>query len=265
MRRLSMMLAAALTIGASSASAQSQTPAGVPPAPGRFTVFLNGGIQAASQDVRRSTTFDLYEEQAQIEIVQNDIEGGGFVEIGGSYRFKELFGYSERLGAGLSYMFVSSSAGGAVNGSIPNPDVFDAFRPLTATADGLDHKEQVIHLFATWFMPMTEKLDVTFSVGPSFFNISQDFIRSVTFSETPPFDAVTVDSVELVNMKQNGIGFNIGADASYYVTRVSGFDVAVGASARYARGSADFDVTDNESVSVKGGGFQMAAGLRVRF
>jgi hypothetical protein len=260
MRRFPMMLATALmTIGASSAAAQTQTPAGVQPLAGRATVFLNVGLQIGSQDVTRSSTFSIYEEDARLDISQNDIEGGGFFEIGGSYRFMD------RIGAGLSYLGVDSKADGTVEGSIPHPLVFDQFRQLSGSASDLRHKESAVHLFATYLMPMTEKIDVTFSAGPSFFNISQDFIRTVTFSETPPFTSVTLDSVETARLKQNGVGFNIGADATYGLTRFMGFDVGAGAMIRYTRGSADFELNEGDEVSVKGGGFQFGAGLRVRF
>jgi hypothetical protein len=260
MRRFSMVLSAALiTIGASSASAQTQGPAGVPPAPGRFTVFVNGGFQISGQDINRTTTFDLYEEQARLDIVQDNIGGGGFFEIGGTWRVRD------RIGAGLSYSFLGSSGDSTVEGSIPHPLVFDQFRPLSASADALDHKERVVHLFATWHMPVTDKIDATFFAGPSFFNISQELIRSVTFSETPPFSAVTLDNVELVSLKQNGVGFNVGADATYGAMQVMGVDLGVGGMIRYTLGSADFKVTDDQTVSVKGGGFQIGFGLRARF
>lgn len=260
MRRFSIMLAGALlTIGASTAAAQAQSPAGVPPEPGRFNVFVNGGFQIASQDVTRSTAFPLYEEQAQIDFAQSDIGGGAFWEIGGTYRVRG------DLGAGLSYSFLSSSGNATVNGSIPHPLLFDSFRQLTASADDLEHKERVVNLFATWHMPLTERIDVTFSAGPSFFNISQEFIRSISFSETSPFNEITLDSVELAAMKQNGVGFNVGADATYHAMRFMGADLGVGAMIRYTRGTADFDVSDTESFSVTAGGFQLGGGIRVRF
>ncbi|MBA2302750.1 MAG: outer membrane beta-barrel protein [Acidobacteria bacterium] len=260
MRRFPKMLATALmTIGASSAAAQSQSPPGVQPLAGRATVFLNGGLQIASQDLTRSSTFSLYDEEARLDIAQNDIEGGGFVEIGGSYRFLD------QIGAGLSFMSVDSKGDATVDGSIPHPLEFDLFRQITGSESNLRHKETAVHLFATYHMPLTEKIDLTFSAGPSFFNISQDFVRSITFSEAPPFTSVTLDGVERTTIKKNGVGFNIGADATYGLTRFMGFDLGVGAMARYTRGGADFDVTDGESVNVKGGGFQIGGGVRVRF
>ncbi|HEY0875269.1 MAG TPA: hypothetical protein VGD94_17475 [Vicinamibacterales bacterium] len=260
MRRFSTVLAAALvSIGATGAAAQTQTPAGVPPADGRITVFLNGGFQVNSQDIGRTSTFDLYDEQARIDFVQDDVEGGGFFEIGGAYRF------GERLGAGLSFMRVTSDGGSVANGSIPHPLVFDQFRSFSVSADGLDHKENIVHLFATWLMPVTEQLDVTFSAGPSFFNISQGFIRTVSFTETPPFTNVNVDRIEIDSRDETAVGFNFGADASYSVGRFGNADLGVGANVRYSWGKADFDIAAGDELSVKGGGFQIGGGVRVRF
>lgn len=260
MRRFSTVFAAALlTIGASGAAAQTQTPAGVPPAPGRITVFLNGGFQAASQDIGRTSTFDLYDEEARIDFVQDDVEGGGYFEIGAAYRF------GERLGAGLSFMRVTSDGGSVANGSIPHPLFFDQFRTFSVSAGGLDHKENIVHLFATWLMPVTEELDVTLSAGPSFFNISQGFIRTVNFTETPPFTSVNVDRIEIESRDETAIGFNIGADATYDVGRFAGADLGVGVNMRYSYGKADFNIRAGDELSVKGGGFQIGGGVRVRF
>ena len=260
MRRFFTTLALTLSIGAGSAAAQTQTPAGVPPPVGRFTVFLNGGFQVAGQDVSRTATFDLYDEEARIDFQQDDVEGGGYLEVVGSYRF------GERLGAGLSYMHVTSSSDSTANGSIPHPLIFDQFRTFSVSADGLEHKEDIVHLFATWLMPVTEKVDVTFSAGPSIFNISQGFIRTVSFTEAPPFTTVNVDRVEIESRDETAIGFNIGADATYSIGRVLGnMDLGVGATARYAWGKADMDLSAGDSIEVKGGGFQISGGVRVRF
>ena len=259
MRRFSIVLAALVCVGAGEAAAQSQTPAGVPPAPGRFTLFLNGAVQSSSQEIARSTQFDLYEEQASIEITQNDIKGGGTIDVGGSVRLMR------NLGVGIAYTAVKSSGDGAIAGSIPHPLLFDTFRTLSATESDLEHKEQGVHVFATWRVPVTEKFDVTLSAGPSFFNISQDFIRGIQISETTPFTTVTLDSVELLTLKQNGVGFNAGIDAAYAIARAFGTQLGVGVTARYARGGADFAVTDSETVAIKAGGFQVGGGIRVRF
>lgn len=259
MRKFSIVLATAVAV-LSASSASAQTPAGVPPAPGKFTVSINFGFQAASQDVQRVSTFSLYEEEARVEIAQNDIEGGSFFDIGGNAR---LYG---NFGVGLSYNRVDSKGDGVVNGTIPHPEIFDSPRTLTASASDLAHEEQAVHVYATWFVPFTEKLDFTVSAGPSFFNVRQDFIQTVAFSENPPsFNTVTVDEVRQVTLKENTVGFNFGVDANYALTRAFNTDIGVGAMLRYTRGEADFAVNEGETIGVKAGGFQFGGGLRVRF
>ena len=219
-----------------------------------MTISANGGFQAGDHDITRSTVFPLYDEEGSIDITQTGIGGGGFFDFGANYRVRN------QLGVGLAFTFNSSEGEGTVNGSIPHPLFFDTFRTLTASASDLEHKERGVHVQATWHIPFTEDLDFTVSGGPSFFNISQDFIRRVTFSETPPFDTVTVDEVELLSLRKNAVGFNIGVDASYTITPMIG----VGVLARYTRAETDFDLNDNDSASVKAGGFQIGAGVRVR-
>lgn len=252
MFRSSIIAAVLVAVGATHAAAQQA--AGVPPAPGRLTVGASIGFQAGDHDITRSTVFPLYDEEGSIDITQTGIGGGSFFDIGANYRVRD------RFGVGAAYTFNSSKGDGAVEGSLPHPLFFDQFRSLTATAEGLEHKERGFHLQASYHIPFTEALDFTVSAGPSFFNISQDFIRRVTFSETPPFDTVAVDEVELLSLRKNAVGFNVGVDASYAVTSMIG----VGVLARYTRAETDFDLNDNDSASVKAGGFQIAAGVRVR-
>ncbi len=254
MLRSSVMLATVCVLAGAPQQAAAQQAAGVPPAPGRLTISANGGFQAGDHDITRSTAFPLYDEEGTIDITQTGIGGGGFFDFGANYRVRN------QLGAGIAFTFNSSEGDGTVNGSIPHPLFFESFRTLTASANNLEHKERGVHLQASWHIPFTEAVDFTVSAGPSFFNISQDFIRRVTFSETPPFDTVTVDEVELLSLRKNAVGFNIGVDASYTITPMIG----VGVLARYTRAETDFDLNDNDSASVKAGGFQIGAGVRVK-
>lgn len=255
MRRFLIVSAAALFVAAATNVYGQTTPAGVSAEPGRFTVSFNGGFQVSKQDVTRQTTFTLYDEQAQIDIAQTDIEGGGILDVGAAYRF------TRNLGVGASYTFLRSIGDATVTGSIPHPLLFDTFRTISHSATDLEHKETGIHVYATWLVPFTEKVDFTLSAGPSFFNVSQDFLRGITISEAPPFTSVTIDEVQMVSLKQNAVGFNVGADASYRITRMLG----VGVLARYTMGTAEFTLNEGDVAEVKAGGFQIAGGVRVRF
>ena len=56
-------------------------------------------------------------------------------------------------------------------------------------------------------MPFTDKVDFAFSAGPSLFNVKQELIRGVAFSEIPPnFTSVTIDSVDVSRAPRLGLG-----------------------------------------------------------
>jgi hypothetical protein len=261
MRKCVLLAAVLAATIPSSLAAQTKTPSQTKPKPpspypepARWFVHLHGGGQPGSQDVSHATDFDLYDERAHFETMQN-IDGGGFLDIGGAVRLYENYG------ASISYAGFSSA--GAVNysGSLPHPEVFDRPRSFNGSAT-VEHKERGVHLQAVWFIPYTDKIDFTVGIGPSFFSAEQGFVRGFTFSENPPdFNTVTIDSVDVVNVKESGVGFNFGATGTYAITSYIGASVML----RYARASLTFNVGDGQTADVDAGGFQLGAGVGVRF
>jgi hypothetical protein len=160
------------------------------------------------------------------------------------------------------YTSLKSSDNGTITGSLPHPLFFDRPRTFTTTVENLEHKEKAVHVQAILFIPFVEKVDFAVSVGPSFFTTTQDFARGVLFSENPPsFNSVTIDAVDVATIKESSVGFNLGMDVTYSVTPMIG----AGAMLRFTRSSADFSLADGVSTSVDAGGFQIGAGVRLRF
>jgi hypothetical protein len=222
---------------------------------GKAFVSVNFGIQVGDNDLDRTSTFDLYDETATVDI-QQTINNGAFFDVSAAYKVRG------NLGVGLAYDFVSNSGDGSVSGSLPHPQFFDQPRTFTASADDLGHSEHAFHFQAVWFVPFTDKVDFAISGGPSVFNAKQELIRGVTFSEVPPnFTSVTIDSVEVVALRDTGWGFNLGADMTYALTP----SIGVGALVRYSYGTVGFDVSDTETTDVTVGGFQIGGGVRFKF
>ena len=135
---------------------------------------------------------------------------------------------------------------------MPNPLIFDSPRTTTANVADLKHSERGVHLQVLWFFPITNQVDVSLSLGPSFISVSQDVVSTVTI---PPGtqNATPVVSTE----KKTGVGVNLGIDGTYLFTRNFG----AGGYLRYAGASVDLpSVAD-----LKVGGFQVGVGGRVRF
>jgi hypothetical protein len=210
-------------------------------------VTVNGGVQIGSHDLTTTQTYDLFEETATVTTASK-VKSGGLFDIGAGYRVWE------NVAVGLTYSFTSSQSNAAITGSIPDPRVFDSPRSISASASGLKHKENVLHFNATWMMPVTDKVDVGFSAGPSLFLVKQDVVSSVPTTEPGPAVGTPVISGE----SKATVGLNAGVDVTYLLSKKWG----VGGIARYTWGSAKFAGGDH---SLTLGGLQIGGGLRMRF
>jgi hypothetical protein len=210
-------------------------------------VNVSGGFQGGSGTLATATTFDLYDEQGTVASTQ-DVSGGGLFDVSAGYKVWR------NLAVGLGFSHSGSTSDAAITASVPSPLVFDQLRNVSASASGLKHSENTIHLMGTWMVPVTDKIDVGLSAGPSIFHVKQQLPSAVTVSEPGP----TVSSVSVNDATKTTVGINLGVDVTYLVTKRMG----VGGLARYTWGSADLDGT-SDSLTV--GGFQIGGGLRLRF
>lgn len=205
------------------------------------------GVQAPSRTLTTNTTFDIYGEQASQEATQ-DVGGGGFFDIAGGYKVWR------NLAAGVGLTFVGSKADLSVAARIPDPTFFDRPRSVSTTLTGAKYKETAVHLTGTWMMPMTEEFDIALQFGPTIFLVSQDVPGTLQVAEPGP----TVTSAALVKDDHTTVGVHFGVDATYLFTPRIGAGVLV----RYSVGSVD---VAGATESLKVGGFNIGAGVRVRF
>jgi Outer membrane protein beta-barrel domain len=213
----------------------------------RAFVNVNFGAQEASRSLDAGSEFSIYNEQGTLATTQ-PIDGGALFDIGGGYKVWK------NLAVGLSFTRVKSDADIAIAASVPDPNFFDRVRPLTATSSNAEHSEQAIHIQGTWVMPVTDKFDAAFSFGPTIFNVKQDVATAITVNEPGP----SLGSVTMTQEKKTAVGVNFGADLNYFFMPKIGAGLLV----RYAWGSTDLDAA-TESLTL--GGFQIGAGVRLRF
>jgi len=215
----------------------------------RVTASINFGAQARSGDFTQRLTPTIYDELALIDISQT-FESGPLFDIGGGVT---LFG---NLGVGLSYSRTAGDGVASVAAQIPNQLFYDQPRGASASADGLDHTENAVHLQVFYRYAASPKIDVTVGIGPTFFSVKQQLIDGIDVTEPTP----TI-SAKVVEASDSPVGVNFSADLTYMVTKSMGAGVLL----RYAAGSGDFATPSGSSVSLDVGGFQFAGGLRVRF
>lgn len=238
-KTLILMTCLALT-GASNAFAQMQ------PAPAtRGFVNVNIGAQPERRSLTTSATFPIYDETGTVSSDQR-VANGPFFDISGGVNVWH------NLSIGVGYSTFSSHGNSSVTGSIPHPLFFNQPRTTVQDATSLQRTEHGVHVMAVWLVPVTNKIDIALSAGPSFIQVKQQLVASVTVA-TGTQNFTPVVSNESGTVK----GANVGLDGTYMFTRRFGAGILI----RYAGGKVDLA----SAKGVKAGGFQSAVGARIRF
>jgi hypothetical protein len=211
------------------------------------TGFLNvdAGAQPQRQTITATNSFPLYDETATVTVSQR-IRNGAVFDVSGGVRI------AHNLAAGVGFSQFGRAGTGFVSASIPSPRFFDQPLIVTRDAENLDHTERTIHGRLTWFVPVTDSIDVSVSAGPSYIHVVQGLATGVTV-------APGTQSISLGNETQSGnaFGANAGADANVMLMPNFGLGLWV----RYTYGKIDLP-------DVKGfklGGVQGGLGFRARF
>ncbi len=241
--------AALLLAGASVAQAQML------PWEGKGYVTFSFGVQMGSQTFTETSTPVIYGENALIT-VPHSVDGGGLIDFSGGVRVWR------NLAIGLGYSTMSSTETPTLTAQIPNPIIFNSPRSASASTGELEHKESAIHLQFLWMLPITNEFELALIFGPSFYNITQDFVGNLGITEgPPPFGTVTISSVEVLTQSERATGFAAGLDGTYLFTP----NVGAGAFMRYAGASADMETAGGGTVTVSAGNFEIGVGARFRF
>ncbi len=240
-------LAAGVLLGSTAVSAQTAEPR-------RMFLSVNAGAQMQEHSLDSTFTFPIYGQTAAVNTAQN-IETGPLFDLSVGATFWNDIG----LAFGYTSFKESSDLIGIA--SIPHPLLLN--NPATVEFEtGAEHREQNIYIVALWFMPITDRLDVAFSAGPSFIRVEQGTLARLDVPEG------TQDAIPVIESQSDwATGINIGFDATYLLTRRYalfgdyGVRIGLGGFIRYNGASA----TLPSGAEVDAGGFQGGAGLRFRF
>jgi hypothetical protein len=212
--------------------------------------FVNASIGQQWMNQRILTSGDLpaYEETAIWE---------SSFEVDDSFIFDISAGARvwKNLAFAVGFTRTSDTHDTALNAAIPDILPFETFHSDTVPVTGLKREETAFHISAVWMVPVTDKIEIALSGGPSFFSVTQPFVSGMTV--TP--GQSTIGSVSTSSISESAAGFHIAADGTYRIIR----NVGVGATARYS--AAKVDAPGIAGGSIDAGGFQGLVGVRVRF
>jgi hypothetical protein len=225
------------------------TPAAYAQRPPRTTGFINvnAAIQEGPQNLALAVPVEIFGDSATLTI-DDGIIGGALVDVSGGLR-----GPRFAFGAGFSRTSVTDSHDFTAETVSPGgPGSFT--RSVNGITPGLQHTERAVFIFAGITKQVTRRFDVIVAGGPTFFSLEQAVPTDVTISE--PFGQVL--EMPMATVKESAIGFHGSLDLNYMFHR----RIGVGGLVRYAWGSVTLP-DSTESMTL--GGFQVGAGVRVRF
>jgi hypothetical protein len=220
----------------------------------RYWISADAGVQLSTDEIRDGFEFDRYVEPATAT-VEHDAGIGPAINGG----FGVLLSRNG-LGVAVSVTRFSRTGTVQVDASIPHPFFFDRPREISGAADDIARSETGIHGQLTYTLQTRNRLRVMLGGGISVFNIEQELVTNVRYTESFPFDDAQFSGVETDRSSATAIGFNTGVDIRWLLSR----NLGVGGLIRYSRGTVDLDVQDR-TVGVEAGGLQALGGIRVHF
>ena len=208
---------------------------------------------------------ELYDEPATFAARHAASRGGG-PDVAAGLR---LFG-GFAVGVGAARFRTAKTVD--LTGSVPHPLFYgaDHARTVNQRLTGYNRTELGLHGIFSWTIPVTGRVDLALSGGPSWFVVDHDHVvdgAGIMVRETAPYDRVAVGDVRSASVRKIVRGANVGADVTYHLYRSLApgavfWTVGVGGFVRWTTGTAEVDQF-TEPIDV--GGFQTGAGLRFRF
>jgi hypothetical protein len=254
-RRIFWLALAGIVTVVAHAEAQRASPAQSRRSPGeRGFIGASVGALATSNDFETTVDFRLYGEPTSFDTSYDLPPALGFDVSGGVKLWRHL-------GVAAAVSRHEQRGDATVSAQLPHPFFFGRLRPLDGTAPGLSRSETAVHVGALWMKPLSRKLLLTLSGGPSFISYRQEVVTVLGLNEAYPYDSVQLSRTSMSERDGTAIG-GFGAGEVYYkVTR----QFAVGGGARFSRAADDVETGTDQFVSITTGGLQVGGGVRFLF
>ena len=221
---------------------------------GRGRAGVSVGVQPGAGALAETTTGVDYLEPTPITA---DLSGANapFFDLQVALRLSGPLG----LGFGVSGLNITGDA--HVTAAIPHPFYFERPRNIEGTAPDVTRREAAVHMGLAYLARASDRADLTFYGGLSYFRVQQDLVSDVTYSESFPFDTAAFSTAQIVEETASKVGYHAGVDITWKLTPRWG----VGGLLRFSRARPAFELDEAEVATIDAGGFQAGAGLRLIF
>jgi hypothetical protein len=254
---VAMLLTAAPVLGQANSGGQRprpRTPAAThnQTALPRGYVVFGGTYSGGANDFSRHSPLRTNAEDGSFD-VDYSVERGPGVSLGAAARVWQ------QLGVRVGFTRSSASTPSTLDASVPHPFFFNRFRTTSATVDNLSREETALHLGVAGMLPAGRRGVLSVFAGPSWMRVSQDTVRSFTYSESYPFDDITFSQAATARGSGSTIGFGAGAEFSFFFGRMAG----LAATAQFVRTTLDVDAGEG-TTAITAGGLKAGIGLVFR-
>jgi len=230
---LGILLAILLAVPGNSA-AQTLAAGGTPPPLPR--IYLDVNLLGYANPLGDSKTFENYAlkfgEVATFKATYPAPSSSALfpAHVGGGFMLMRS------IGIGVSYSRMSRESVVDLAAEVPHPTFLNALTTDTGTTGtALSAKESAIHISLAFVPVRSDRLELRLMAGPSFFTLKGDMVREVeyqqTFDSLAPQNAITINGISSRETSGSAIGFNVGADFTYFVHRF----VGIAGGVRYGR------------------------------
>lgn len=220
--------------------------------PYKVKLLIGGGYEVGTKSFSQTVSLTQYLETATIATAyEADAAPGGDVAV--------QFNAFKHVGFSLAGTVYERDLSGSFDASFPHPFHFDQPREATGSVSG-KMKERAGHASVVVF-GHNGSLDFSGWAGVSLFKVEADLLANVNYSQSYPYDSVTVTTTPTTKASDQPIGFNVGGSLDWRFSKSIGF----GIQARFSQAKPKFSVPNAADVEVDAGGFQVGAGLRVYF
>jgi hypothetical protein len=219
----------------------------------RIEISANVGAQTGVNKFTQSHAF-TFNGETETLTANHDVKSALGFNVGAAARL------IPQIWVGVQYAKTDMKPSASITAVIPHPLVFNAPRTVQGSKNDVADYEQNVHVDLMYALPV-RAIDVKVMGGPTFFNLKHDFVSAVTVNESYPFDTAAFASATTKRLSKGAVGYNAGVDISRPLSSRFG----IGALIRYSRADAKFDETDIGKQTVKAGGVEATAGVRLRF
>ncbi len=172
-----------------------------------------------------------------------------------------------KVGLGISFTGTAHEETAGLGIVVPHPYYFGESATAGAETNELlarvEGATNIQMMFNAWHTASTR---VRVYGGPTHFNYKADLVEDIGFTQLASpvsrANVVTIAGYDAVETEGSGWGFHIGADATYFFSRIFG----IGGFGRFTRGTVTIDEPmSEEEQELSAGGFQAGGGLHMRF